>query len=137
MTANTDDELRISSVPPVPGTNRYEYKSPPPRTSIVDPGISLTATAEMLIDFAGTPPAVMSTPVGSIQFVPFASSPNGIVSVAPVIGSTAETDVTLVDPSVSCCATGTPVPEIKSTGEVPLPSQPRLIVPIGARRVPS
>src|SRR5262249_25444954 len=108
----------------------------PPRTSIVDPGRSETETAEMLIDFAGTPPAVTSIPVGSIQAVPLRSSPYGMVNASPVTGCTAGTEVTLLDPSVSCVAIGTAVREIKSMGPAPVPSQPRLIVPIGARSVP-
>src|SRR5262249_50831933 len=110
--------------------------SPPPRTSIVDPGRSVTETAAMLIDLEGTPPAVMSIPLGSIQVAPLISRPKGIVSALPEAGANAETEGALVDPKDRRFATGTAVPEIKSTGGVPVPSQPRLIVPIGARSVP-
>jgi hypothetical protein len=55
---------------------------------------------------------------------------------APVVGLSAETEVTLPGPSVTCWATATACPEIKSLGPVPSPFQPMLIVPSGARKTP-
>ena len=58
----------------------------------------------------------------------------------PLTGSTAETEVTLPEPSDRFFVIGkTPpaaMPARRSTGRVPVPSQPRLMVPNGARSVP-
>ena len=91
------------------------------------------------MDLDGAPETVMSFPAGSTQACPSRLIPYGIRMPRPVAGSTAETDVTLREPRVSCLVTGVAMAtsETGFTGAVPVPSHPKLIVPIGARRVPS
>ena len=86
--------------------------------------------------FAGGLTRVMSVPEGSIHAVVPRFNPYGSVTALPVTGSMDETEPTLPAPSTSCEATGTAWLVMGSFGAEPLPSQPRLIVPVGARSTP-
>ena len=65
---------RMSEGPPLPGIQRKARRSPPPRRSMTAPGAMVVAVAARLMDLSGRPPAVMSTPRGSIHV-----SPSGLV----------------------------------------------------------
>jgi len=104
----------------------------------VEPALVTTLNPARLIALEGMAPTVMSLPAGSIQLLPSVLMPYGMMSSLPVTGSTADTEVVLVFPRTRFCVVGTArvVPAIGLTGAVPVPSQPKLITPIGDRRVP-
>ena len=55
---------------------------------------------------------------------------------APVPGSMADTEVVEPAASVICCVTGTLVFVMSPRGAVPVPSQPKRMLPNGARSTP-
>ena len=132
----------MSRVPFRPLIHWKAASSPPPRRSIEEPPRVFTERAERFTPLEGNPTEAISTPVGSIHWVPLMMMPYGMVTPSPLSGSMAEMLVLPEDPSVRVSVTGTetpsriPAPLTGSLGEAPVPSHPRLIVPKGERRVP-
>src|SRR3954471_2763174 len=103
---------------------------------MAEPATCVTFIPGMCTYLAGGALLEISLPEGSIHEEPSGFKPYGSVRPAPVEGSIIETETSLQEPRVTRCATATAAPVIGFCGAVPIPSQPRLIEPSGARRVP-
>ena len=99
---------------------------------MTEPDDVTTLPADRVTERWGNPPAVTSTPRGSIHDKPLGVSPKGMVN------PSAETDVVEAAPKTKFAVAGkaAAAPVTALAGAAPDPSHPRVMLPSGARRVP-